>query len=64
MLYWKVISDENKDRRQIIMSKVPEDIVLTASVQIPSIEFRVVDTIFERSAENQEKKNPCWNTIP
>ena len=46
------------------MSKVPEDIVLTASVQIPSIEFRVVDTIFERSAENQEKKKPMLEYYP
>ena len=49
IINWEGNMVKKKDRRQILMSNIPEDISLSASINISSVESRVVDTIFEKS---------------
>ena len=49
IINWEGNMVKKKDRRQILMSNIPEDISLSASINISSVESRVVDTIFETS---------------
>ena len=56
MIDWEGNMSENKDRRQIILSNIPQYFSLAASVEISCVKRRVVDTVFERSTETPEEK--------
>ena len=49
MLDWEGNMVEKQDRSQILLSEVQEDAVMSASVQVSSIESNAIDSILERS---------------
>jgi hypothetical protein len=65
MLDWEGNMIVKKDRRQVLLSDVPEDTALAASVQISSVENCVIDSVLQRShSASEEKVQPCWQPIP
>lgn len=67
MLDWEGNMVEKRDREQIILSEIQEDAVLSASVQVSSIESKTIDTVLvERSElENKGKRpEPCYQHVP
>jgi hypothetical protein len=64
MLDWEGNMVEKRDRSQILLSEVHEDTAFVASVQISSIESNVIDNLLQRSDDENEKVQPCWQPIP
>jgi hypothetical protein len=65
MLDWEGNMVERKDRVQILLSEIQEDVAVAASVQVSSAEARAIDSVFEGScAAFDEKVHPCWQPIP
>jgi hypothetical protein len=66
MLDWEGNMIKKQDRGQILLSEVHEDTALAASVQISSIESRMINNIFQRNDDvsPEEKVHPCWKPIP
>jgi hypothetical protein len=65
MLDWEGNMIQRKDRVQILLSDIPEDAVVTASVQVSSTEARAIDTVLEANgATHDEEVHPCWKPIP
>jgi hypothetical protein len=65
MLDWEGNMIERKDRVQILLSDIQEDVAMAASVQVSSAEANVIDTLLETSgAAYDEEAHPCWKPIP
>jgi hypothetical protein len=66
MLDWEGnIMMQRKDRIQILLSIIQEDVALAASAQVLSTEARAIDTVLERnSATYDEEVHPCWKPVP
>ena len=67
MLDWKGNMVQRRDRVQILLSDIPEDAAMTASVQVlSSAEARTIDTVLERNVASHDKNaaHPCWQPIP
>ena len=45
--FWEGNMIQQKDRVQILLSKIPEDVAVTASVQFSRTEAREIDTVPE-----------------
>jgi hypothetical protein len=65
MLNWEGNMIQRKDRAQILLSEIQEDVAMTASVQVSSTEARAIDTVLEsNSVTYDEEAHPCWQPIP
>ena len=63
MLDWEGNMRKPKDRQQILLSDIAEDTAMTASVQVSSIESRMIDEQI-CSMDAEESVHPCWQPIP
>ncbi len=65
MLDWEGNMIQRKDRAQILLSEIQEDVAMTASVQVSSTEAKAIDTVLEsNSVTYDEEAHPCWQPIP
>jgi hypothetical protein len=65
MLDWEGHMVQRKDRVEILLQDIPEDTVMTASVQVSSMESNAIDSVFEStSVTHDEEAHPCWEPIP
>ncbi len=65
MLDWEGNMIQRKDRVRILLSDIPEDTAMAASVQVSSIENATVNNALQRcSLSHDEKVHPRWQTIP
>jgi hypothetical protein len=65
VLDWEGNMMQRKDRIQILLSKIQEDVALAASAQVLSTEARAIDTVLERNgATYDEEVHPCWKPVP
>jgi hypothetical protein len=65
MLDWEGNIITKKDRVQVLLSEIPEDTAVAASVQISSVENCAIDSVLQRSDRaSEEKVQPCWQHIP
>jgi hypothetical protein len=64
MLDWEGSMIQRKDRVQILLSDIQEDVAMAASVQVSSAETKAVDNFLEASsATYDEEAHPCWKPI-
>ena len=65
MLDWEGNMVQRRDRVQILLSNIPEDAAVTASVQISSAEARTIDTVLEGNVASHDENaaHPCWQPI-
>ena len=51
---------------QILLSNIPEDAAVTASVQVSSAEARTIDTVLEGNVASHDENaaHSCWQPIP
>jgi hypothetical protein len=64
MLDWDSDMTQLKDRVQILLSKIQEDVAVAASVQVLSTEARAIDTVLERNgATYNEEARPCCGSL-
>ena len=52
MFFWEVNMIQQKDRVQILLSKIPEDVAVTASVQFSRTEAREIDTVLKNCTDS------------
>jgi hypothetical protein len=65
MLDWEGKMMQQKDRVQILLSDVQEDVALAASVQVSSTEAKAIDNVLDGdSATYNEEAHPCWKPVP
>ena len=65
MLDWEGHMIDRKRRPQVLLSDIPEDDVMAASVTISAAESHEIDRLLERSdADSEETVHPCWQAIP
>jgi hypothetical protein len=65
MLDWEGNMVQRRDRVQILLSEILEDVAVTASVQVSSTEIRAIDTVFEGNViPHDDEAHPCWQPIP
>ena len=66
MLDWEGNMVQRRFRVQILLSNIPEDVAMTASVQVSSAEARTIDTVLEGNVASRDENaaHPCWQTIP
>jgi hypothetical protein len=65
MLDWEGNMTRQKDRVQILLSDVQDNVAMAASVQISSTEAKVVGTVLERhDVTHDEETHPCWKYVP
>ncbi len=65
MLDWEGNMIQKKDRAKILLSDIQEDVAMTASVQVSSVETRAIDTVLGRiNNTSEEQVHPCWKPIP
>jgi hypothetical protein len=66
MLDWEGNMVQKRDRVQILLSDIPEDAAVTASVEISSAEARTIDIIIEGNVASHDENaaHPCWNQSP
>ena len=65
MLDWEGNMIDRKQRTQILLSDIPEDDMMAASVAISSAESNEIDKLLERSgADSEETVNSRWPAIP
>jgi hypothetical protein len=65
MLDWEGNMVQKKNRVQILLSDIPEDPAVTASVEISSAEARTIDTVIEGNVASHDENaaHPCWQPI-
>jgi hypothetical protein len=66
MLDWEGNMVQKRDRVQILLSDIPEDAAVTASVEISSTEARTIDIVIEGNIASHDENaaHPCWQPIP
>jgi hypothetical protein len=65
MLDWEGNMMQQKDRAQMLLSDIPEDVAVTASLQVSSAEARTIDDVFGRNCTtHDEEAHPCWQPTP
>jgi hypothetical protein len=66
MLDWEGNMVQRKNRVQILLSDIPEDAAVIASVEISSAEARTIDTVIEGNVASHDENaaHPCWQPIP
>jgi hypothetical protein len=65
MLDWEGNMTRWKDRVQILLSKIQENVALAASAQVSSTQARAINTVLERNgATYNEEAHPHWRPIP
>jgi hypothetical protein len=65
MLDWEGNIVEKKDRVQVILSDIAEDLAAAASVQVSSLESRCIDDVLQRSGVTMEEDvHPCFGHVP
>jgi hypothetical protein len=65
MLDWEGNMVMKKNRVQVLLSEVPEDIAVAASVQISSIKNFAIDSVLQMGqSPSEEKVQPRWQAIP
>ncbi len=64
MLDWEGNMVERKHRTKILLSEVEDNEAMAASVQVSSIESRVIDRALETSDDEREILKPCFYIIP
>jgi hypothetical protein len=62
---WEGNMLQRKDRVQILLSNIQEDVALAASAQVSSTEAKAIDNVLDgnRAAYNEEA-HPCWKPVP
>jgi hypothetical protein len=58
---------QRKNRVQILLSDIPEDAAVTASVEISSAEARTIDNVIggtNVASHDENAAHPCWQPIP
>jgi hypothetical protein len=49
----------------MLLSDIPEDVAVTASLQVSSAEARTIDNVFGRNCTtHDEEAHPCWQPMP
>jgi hypothetical protein len=65
MLDWEGNMIQRKDRTQILLETIPEDIAMAASVYVSSAETKAINIVFEQCNDaSEEEVHPCWKPIP
>ena len=64
MLDWEGNMVTKKDRVQVMLTDIQEDVALAASVQVSSVETIAIDNVFENHAQTNEETHPRWKQIP
>ena len=65
MLDWEGNMIQRKDRVQILLSDIPEDVATAASMQVSSAEARAIDNVLDKNGiTHDEKIHPIWIPIP
>jgi hypothetical protein len=66
ILDWEGNMVQRRDRVQILLSDIPEDAAVTASVEISRAEARTIDIVLEGNVASHDENaaHPCWQPIP
>ena len=64
-LNWEGNMVTRKDRVQVLLSDMQEDVALAASVKVSSVETKAIDSAFNsEDIESDEEMHPRWKQIP
>jgi hypothetical protein len=67
MLNWEghIVGLKKRDRVQVILSNIVEDLAAAASVQVSSLESKCIDDVLQRSGVfGEEDVHPCFDHVP
>jgi hypothetical protein len=65
MLDWEGNMIQQKDKVQILLSDIQEDVALAASAEVSSTEAKAINDVIDGNrAAYDEEAHPCWKPVP